>query len=368
MANITMIGSSIVSAYWNGAATYYRGICKALAARGHAITFVEQDILERQQRRDIEPPSYLAAWRLLDVSAGTEQLEAAIAEAGQQSEIVICCSGLGANDGLVQQLVAELPGTAGRGLLNIFWDVDAPATLEQAAERDWPFSRLVQHFAMILTYGGGLPVVEGYQRLGARAVYPVYNAVDPEEYHVVVPDPQLACDLLLMANRLPDREARIHDLFFAAARLAPDKRFILGGEGWADVDLPANVRYVGHVPTTQHNVMNCSAQFVLNVNRQAMVDYGYSPPTRVFEAAGCASCLITDAWKGVEMFLEPGHEVLVAASAEQIASYLYQISAVQAQAIGAAARQRVLAAHTYDQRATQLDTIWQQYLAHIGQQ
>ena len=51
--NFAFFGSSLVSAYWNGAATYYRGLLRALAARGHALTFYEPDAFDRQKHRDI---------------------------------------------------------------------------------------------------------------------------------------------------------------------------------------------------------------------------------------------------------------------------------------------------------------------------
>ena len=126
---------------------------------------------------------------------------------------------------------------------------------------------------------------------------------------------RFACDLALLANRLPDREVRIEQFFFEAAKKLPQHRFMLGGNGWADKAMPANVNYVGHVYTRDHNAFNCSSCAVLNVNRDSMASYGFSPPTRIFEAAGAAACLITDAWEGIETFLTPEREVLVAANA-----------------------------------------------------
>ena len=171
-------------------------------------------------------------------------------------------------------------------------------------------------------------MVAEYTALGARAVHPIYNAVDPGEYYPVPPDPspEYACDLLLLANRMPDREARIWDLFAGAATLAPAARFVLGGAGWEGAPFPPNVRWIGHVPTGEHARRNCSARLVLNVNRAAMADYGYSPPTRIFEAAGNGACLITDRWPGIADFLAPDREILVADGAADIARYLRDIS------------------------------------------
>src|SRR5204862_1688249 len=134
-----------------------------------------------------------------------------------------------------------------------FWDVDAPQTLAaagaEALHRSDTFRALIPLFDLVLLYGGGPPVEAAYRLLGARRTELIYNAVDPDEYYPVSPDPARACDLLFMGNRMPDREQRVHDLFLAAARAAPDLLFVLGGSGWDGVALPPNVRYVGHVPT-----------------------------------------------------------------------------------------------------------------------
>ena len=160
-----------------------------------------------------------------------------------------------------------------------------------------------------------------------------------------------------MGNRLPDREKRVEQFFLRAAELAPEMRFVLGGEGWGGKALPANVRWIGHVGTGAHNRINASARMVLNINRESMADVGFSPPTRVFEAAGAGSCLITDKWRGIEMFFEPEREILVADSAEEIVGYLRGKTAEEARAIGGAMHGRALEEHTYAQRAAEVDTI-----------
>jgi spore maturation protein CgeB len=115
------------------------------------------------------------------------------------------------------------------------------------------------------------------------------------------------------------------------------------------------VRWVGHVPTKDHNALNCSARAVLNVNRESMARFGFSPPTRVFEAAGAGACLVTDAWRGLELFLEPGREVLVARSGEEVAEHVAALDAQRARRIGEAALRRVLAHHTYAHRALEVE-------------
>jgi spore maturation protein CgeB len=170
-------------------------------------------------------------------------------------------------------------------------------------------------------------------------------------------EPRFAADLAFLGNRLPDREARVEAFFIEAAASLPDKQFLLGGNGWADKPLPANVQYLGHVYTRDHNAFNCSPRAVLNINRASMARFGFSPPTRVFEAAGAGACIISDAWAGIELFLEPGREVLVAEDGAAVADHLTSLSATRARAIGQAAYRRVLAEHTYAQRAAQLEAV-----------
>jgi len=348
---ITFFGSSLVSAYWNGAATYYRGIIRALSVKGFDVTFYEPDAYERQQHRDIEDPP----WARVVVYPSTEAGVASALTAGSRADIVIKTSGVGVFDERLEAGVLELRRA---GALTIFWDVDAPATLDRVvANPADPFRELIPRYDLILTYGGGEPVVAGYRALGARACVPIYNALDPDTHHPVERDARYRAHLGFLGNRLPDREARVDEFFFRAARQLPDRRFLLGGNGWADKPMPANVAYAGHVFTADHNAFNCSPLAVLNVTRESMARTGFSPPTRVFEAAGAGACLITDAWTGIELFFEPGREVLVAANGEEVAAHVSTLVPTRAAAIGAAALKRALADHVYTRRVEQLEDV-----------
>lgn len=347
--DIAFFGSSLVSAYWNGAATYYRGMVRALAARGHSITFYEPDAYDRQAHRDIEDP----AWAKVVVYSGTDEDDVHRAlDRASRADVIVKASGVGVWDELLEREVL-----AHRGI-RIFWDVDAPATLERVRTNEHdPFRALVPKYDGVFTYGGGPPVEKAYERLGARRCTSIYNAVDPLTHHPTAPVARWAADLSLLANRLPDREARIEEFFFRAARALPDRRFVLGGNGWPGAPLPANVEATGHVYTADHNAFNASARAVLNVARDSMAAVGYSPATRVFEAAGVGACLITDAWEGIERFLRPGHEVLVASDGEEVARIVRDLTAEQAYHIGEAARKRVLDEHTYARRARLVEAL-----------
>ncbi len=348
---IAFFGSSLVSAYWNGAATYYRGIIRALNRRGYDITFYEPDAYDRQNHRDIADPDWA---HVVVYPASEEGLERALEQA-RAADVIVKNSGVGIFDERLERAVLDIRRPDG---LVIFWDVDAPATLDRVrANPSDPFAALIPKYDLILTYGGGQPVVDGYLACGARVCVPIYNALDPDTHHPVPPDPRFDADLGFLGNRLPDREARVEEFFLSAAARLPQQRFLLGGNGWQDKPMPPNVSDVGHVYTRDHNAFNCTPRAVLNISRDSMARYGFSPATRVFEAAGAGACLITDQWIGIEMFLEPDREVLVAADGEEVAGHVRALSAERARRIGEAARARVLAHHTYEHRAAEVDAI-----------
>ena len=353
---IAFFGSSLVSSYWNGAATYYRGIIKALAERGHQITFYEPDALDRQQHRDMEDPPWakVVVYKPDTVSATQALLDA------QNSDILIKTSGVGVLDEWLEAQVLERHNTYSKtNTVKIFWDVDAPATLESVRNNpNAPFRDLISQYDMILTYGGGQPVIDAYVALGAKLCQPIYNALDSDTHHRVTPEPEFNATLGLLANRLPDRESRVHEFFFKAVESMPNEKFLLGGSGWQDYTQQFhNLNYLGHVYTYQHNAFNCSPMAVLNVNRDSMASNGFSPPTRVFEAAGAGACLITDYWEGIEQFLQPGTEVLVADNGDDVIRHLQNLTQEKAFEIGEAARRRVLKEHTYRHRAVQLENL-----------
>jgi spore maturation protein CgeB len=350
MMRIAVYGSSLVSSYWNGAATYYRGLLRALAGRGHTITFYEPDAFGRQQHRDIAPPDWC---RVVVYPAQAAAVRAVLAEA-RAADIVIKASGVGVfDDELLEGIV-----TAGRpGAIRLFWDVDAPATLaELRRDETHRLRRLLPRLDGVLTYGGGPAVVEGYRAAGAAFCLPVYNALDPASHHPAAKQSCFAADLTFLGNRLPDREARVEAFFLNPACLLPECRFLLGGAGWEGKTMPANVTRLGHVGTAQHNALNSSALAVLNIARDEMAATGFSPATRIFEAAGAGACVLTDAWEGIELFLQPGEEILVARDGADVAAQLRWLTPERASHIGRAARRRILAEHTYAQRATRLET------------
>jgi spore maturation protein CgeB len=276
----------------------------------------------------------------------------AVDSAVQSADLIAKASGVGVFD---EELEVAAAALAGGRLVTIYWDVDAPATLESmTADPHHHLHRVIPQYDLVLTYGGGDPVVERYRQFGARRCVPIYNAVDPQTHHPVPARAHYACDLSFLGNRLPDREARVDEFFFQPARMLPKRKFLLGGAGWEAKPVSANVAVAGHVGSAEHNAFFCSGLATLNINRDSMARFGFSPATRIFEAAGAGACILTDAWKGIDTFLEPGKEILVARDGQEVASLLEGLTAERARRIALGARRRILDQHTYTQRAQQL--------------
>jgi len=355
--NIAFYGSSLLSSWWNGAATYYRGLLRDLASRGYEITFYEPDAYERQQHRDMEPQP----WARSVVYPATPDGLRAVLEEAPAADIVVKASGVGVFD---DELISGVVEHSRPGALKIFWDVDAAATLDEMREaEDHPVRRALDALDLVLTYGGGPPVIEAYEGFGAARCVPIYNALDPISHHPVERDPRFTADLAFLGNRLPDREARVERFFLEPAGALADRKFLIGGNGWETKSMPHNVRHLGHVFTHEHNAFNCTPLAVLNIARDSMANIGFSPATRVFEAAGAAACLITDAWEGIELFLKPDEEVLVARDGQDVAEHVRALTSQRARQIGDAALKRVLSEHTYAQRGAQVDELLRREIA-----
>ncbi len=348
--NVLAFGSSLLSSYWNGAATYYRGVYKYLHALGYSITYAEPDAFGRQQHRDYEAVPYARS-----VVYQPGRWEAVLRELAPGADLLVKHSGVGVDDAEIE---AALPGYRAPGALACIWDVDAPATLARTeADPLDPLRLALPRYDAALLYGGGPEVVARFKALGVPVCDQIFNGLDPDTHHPVAPDPRFAADLLFLGNRLPDRERRVEELFLCAAEQAPEMQFLLGGEGWGGKPMPPNVRWLGHVPTGEHNRANCSARMVLNINRDSMAEVGFSPPTRVFEVAGSGACLLCDAWPGVESFFTPGEEILVVRDADEIVWALRNYSAAEAAACGAALHRRALREHTYAERASKAHAV-----------
>jgi spore maturation protein CgeB len=346
---IAVFGSSLASSCRNGEATC-RALLKALAGLGHDITLYEPDAFGRQRRHEVCDMRWA---RVVVYPATSDGWRRALNDAAGY-DLLVKASGVGVFDA---ELDTAVPAMRASHALCAFWDVDPPATLDAiAADPSHHLRHVIPLYDLVLTSGGGAAVVAGYGRLGARQSAPVYSALDPAMHFPVRSRNSYGCDLSFLANRLPDREARVDAFFVRAATILRHHRFLLGGAGWHDRVLPANVWCVGHIRMDDHNAFFGSGLATLNIHCNSM-RYGYSPPSRIFDAAGAEACVITDAFEGIAQFLEPGQEVLVAADGEEVAELVANLTPDDARQIAAAARLRVLAHHTYERRARTVDAL-----------
>jgi len=350
--NIAFFASGLTAACMSGRAAYYRGMVRALHARGHRITLYEPDTGQGRHHRDHPDP--LPA-RFVAYAADTPAKVLAAVEQATAADLVVKVGGCDVHDALLDAAVLCLQAP-GCGV--VFWDADAPDTLERMNAHPHDALRtLLPRYDLVLTHGGGEPVRRAYRALGVRNCVPICNALDPATHFPVERHPGFDGMLSFLGNRVPDREERIEEYFLRAAAQLPMHRMLLGGGGWHDKFVSPNVRCLGHVTTDLHNRFNCSTRAVLNVSRASRARYGFTPAARLFEAAGAAACLITDDWPGLETFFEPGKEILVARNGDEVAQQVDRLSAGAARKIGRAARARALAEHTYAHRAAQFDAV-----------
>ncbi len=348
---LTVFGLSLSSSWGNGHATTYRALLKAFARRGHEIHFHEWDAPWYRAQRDLPHPSFcrLRLWQRW------EDERARCLEEVRESDAVLVGSYV--HEG--PRLIDDLAEVAGDRL--VFFDIDTPVTVEALRKDRCAFLRRdqVPLFRTYLSFAGGPrlgSVLES--ELGAREARALYCCVDDELYRPVQPEARFGADLSYMGTYAPDRQEGLERLMLRTARLRPSRSFLVAGPQYPDVlRWPGAVRHREHVAPHDHPAFYASASWQLNLTRADMCRWGWSPSVRLFEAAACGAALISDRWPGLEEFLEPGREILLPESGEEVAHILEDVHPDDRRAIGDAARRRILAAHTADHRASELEEI-----------
>jgi spore maturation protein CgeB len=344
---LVVFGLSVSSSWGNGHATLWRGLIRALAALGHQVVFYERDVPYYAGARDLTelPNSELklyGSWDDILLEARADVRDADV------SMVTSYCP-----DGVV---ASELVLSSASGV-RAFYDLDTPVTLERLRRGEAvPYIGPggLADFDLVLSYTGGAALIELEQRLGARRVLPLYGSVDPSVHYPVPPVDRYRADLSYLGTYAEDRQRALLQLFIEPARRQPAKRFLIGGAQypsafpWSD-----NIFFVRHLPPSEHALFYCSSRLTLNITRAPMAEMGYCPSGRLFEAAACGAPVLTDSWIGLDEFFRSGDEVLVAETTEQAVAAL-DISDEQLTRIARAARERVLADHTAERRATQL--------------
>lgn len=344
---LVVFGLTISSSWGNGHATLWRGLCRALAQRGHRIVFYERDVPYYAGSRDFFelPDGELVLYDNWEAVRPRAARDAADADAAVVTSY--CPDGIAATDLILSE------GHA----LTVFYDLDTPITLarlEQGETVAYIGPDGLHGFDLVLSYTGGKALDELSGRLGARRVAPLYGHVDPDVHRPVEKRGHYDSHLSYLGTYAADRQDALNTLMVEAAKCRPEQRFLIGGALYPqDFPWAPNIFFVRHLPPTEHAAFFSSSRLTLNVTRRPMAEMGWCPSGRLFEAAACGTALLSDAWEGLETFFEPGSEIMVAASTDEALAAL-DLDDAEIRRMASAARDRTLSEHSSTRRAEQL--------------
>lgn len=347
---IVFLGLSITSSWGNGHATNYRGLLSHLARRRHEVLFLERDVPWYARARDLPRPYFGRTELYSSLDDLQERFTGDIAEA----DAVVLGSYVPEGVAVGEWLIRTVSGALA------FYDIDTPVTLAKLAAHDYEYlaPHLIRHFDLYLSFTGGptLKLLEKtYHCPRARAFYCM---VDPVMYHPE--DRPLRIDLGYLGTYSDDRQPGLDRLLLEPARRRPGRYMVVGPQYPPDIQWPAGIRRLEHLPPAQHRRFYNAQRFTLNITRRDMIRAGYSPSVRLFEAAACGTPIISDTWDGIETLLEPDREILLARDTNDVLQYLNDIPDADRIRIGRRARDRILREHTAEHRALEFE-------AHIAE-
>jgi spore maturation protein CgeB len=344
--DIVIFGLSITSAWGNGHATTYRALARALHQRGHRVRFFERDVSWYADNRDLPDPDYCEV-----------QLYGSIPELQQhfpsdiRADLIVLGSFVPQGAALAEWI---LPRAAG---VTAFYDIDTPVTLAklERGECDYLTPDLIPRFDLYLSFSAG-PILKRLQaQYGALRPRAFHCSVEPRDYYPVSETTQ-HYDLGYLGTYSLDRQPMLERLLLEPARQWPAGRFYVAGAQYPkSITWPNNVARSEHLAPVRHRHFYNSQRATLNVTRADMIASGYSPSVRLFEAAACGVPILTDAWSGLADFFQPGREILVVRTTQDVLECLQELDAERLQEIGTRARTRVLAEHTATHRARELE-------------
>jgi spore maturation protein CgeB len=343
---IVILGLSITSSWGNGHATTYRALVRQLGARGHDVVFLERDLPWYAGNRDMPKPPGART----HIYASVAELQRTYTEAVRDADFVVVGSFV--PEGIA---VGEW-ATRIAGGVTAFYDIDTPVTLAKLSNggADYVTKAQIQRYDLYLSFTGGPTLARLEREFGARMARPLYCSVDIDTY---APEPSDArWDLGYLGTYSDDRQPSLTRLMLEPARDLRDRRFVVAGAQYPEhIAWPDNVRRITHLPPGEHRHFYNAQRYTLNITRADMIRAGWSPSVRLFEAAACGTPVISDYWEGLEEFFEPGREILIARSADDVAAILHDVPDQTRAAIGEQARTRALAKHTAAHRAAELE-------------
>lgn len=343
---ITVFGLTISSSWGNGHATPYRAILKALHSLGHTITFFEKDVPYYAKHRDFQRADYCT----LQLYPNWEDVRGRALQVARDSDVTICASFCPEGSRIIDDVLCLATGA------KVFYDLDTPVTLRALETSGTEYLRRDQipEFSVYLSFTGGRTLDELSNKWGAKRTAALYGCVDPDTHQRVFVPEEFCCDFSYMGTYAADRQAKLDALFLEPARRLPENRFFLAGSLYPwEWQWPLNVRRSEHVSTADHSALYSSSRLTLNITRNDMARWGYCPSGRFFEAAACGTPIVSDRFEGLEAFFEPGNEVLIADSGEDVITAI-ELPDSELSTIAARARERTLDEHTGLQRAREL--------------
>jgi len=340
---LVVLGLSLSSSWGNGHATTFRALFKAFARRGHDILFLERDVPWYRNNRDIADPDYCR----LEFYHSLEELNHWLGDIRNADAVIV---GSYVPDGVG---VGRFVQRHARGV-TAFYDIDTPVTLAKLERKDFEYLSLeiIPGYDVYLSFTGGPTLRRIERQFGSPLARALYCSVDPDAYPPL--DVSKRWDLSYLGTYSDDRQPTLEKLLIEPARRLPHFKLCVAGPQYPEnIDWPENVERIDHLPPAGHPRFYAASRYTLNVTRRDMVEAGWSPSVRLFEAAACATPVISDKWDGIDSLLEPRREIILSDSTEDVVAVLG--SDANALAVGRAARKRILSGHTAAHRAEELE-------------
>lgn len=343
---LVVLGLSITSSWGNGHATTWRALLRAFAARGHAVTFLERDVPWYAKHRDLAE----AEWCRVRLYRDLPELRRGWAGEVAAADAVILGSYVPEGPLVARWLHATAKG------VKAFYDIDTPVTLEKLAKGDHEYidPEGIAGFDLYLSFTGGPTLGRIEATYGVPRARALYCSVDADVYRPSTVPRRWAMGYL--GTWSADRQPKLDALLVEPAKMLPKARFVVAGPQYPpDIAWPANVERIPHLAPPEHPAFYAAQGLTLNVTRAAMVEAGWSPSVRLFEAAACAVPIVSDRWAGLDEIFRPAEEILLADAPADVLAVLTGLDESERTRIGAAARARVLQAHTASARAAELE-------------
>ncbi|MFP3547282.1 glycosyltransferase [Rhizobium sp. SIMBA_035] len=339
---LIFIGLSLSSSWSNGHATTFRALIRGLNADGHKVLFLERDVPWYANNRDLADPDFceLAYYDDLD------EMVVQYAKRLRAADAVIVGS-------YVFQGIDVIDRLATLGLQRLcFYDIDTPVTLSKLDHGDEEYlaRRQIAVFQAYFSFSGGEVLKALEARYGAQRAIALYCSVDSDRYGKT--DDPTIWEMGYLGTYSVDRQPTLERLLLEPARQLPDSRFVVAGPQYPDnIDWPANVERIDHLPPSDHARFYSRQRFTLSVTRADMIAAGWSPSVRLFEAAACATPIISDAWRGLDELLPDGQALVIARTSQDVISALVELPEARRRSMAERARAIVLEGHTGRARA-----------------